>query len=147
MNNLQVELINFNEVDKIKEIENSQNVNIISKNNIISDLESDIVKYYAIKLGKRIIGYIAFEKVLENIDIHSIVIDKNHENRGYGTFLLYFVIEFAKKNNVSNIFLDVRKSNTKAINLYKKLGFKYINTRKNYYTDTHEDALIYVKYV
>jgi len=40
------------------------------------------------------------------------------------------------------VFLEVRENNFSAISLYKKIGFKEINIRKNYYKDTGENALI-----
>ena len=40
------------------------------------------------------------------------------------------------------VTLEVRKSNLVAINLYQKLGFEIVGTRKKYYSDNREDALI-----
>ena len=45
-------------------------------------------------------------------------------------------------NSNSIVTLEVRKSNLVAINLYQKLGFEIVGTRKNYYFDNREDALI-----
>lgn len=147
MNNIDIVPLTLNDVNKIKEIENSQGVNIISKESIISDLNNNTVKYYGLKLDKKIIGYIAFDYIFENMDIHSIVIYKAYERNGYGKMLLNFAFDVAKTNGVLNVFLEVRTSNTKAISLYEKIGFKYINTRYNYYNDTHEDAFIYKKMI
>lgn len=145
MDNIKIDKLNLNEVEFIKLIESNQNINIISKNSILEDLKSNQILYYTLKLNNKIIGYIAFDTVLENMDIQSIVIDKEYQHMGYGTILLNFAICYAKDNNIANIFLEVRKSNEKAINLYEKVGFKFINTRKKYYPDNFEDALIYVK--
>ena len=38
--------------------------------------------------------------------------------------------------------MEVRVSNEKAIGLYEKYGFKSLGTRKKYYQDNNEDALI-----
>ena len=43
--------------------------------------------------------------------------------------------------------LEVRDSNIIAIKFYEKRGFKKISVRKNYYQDTHEDAIIYEKII
>lgn len=145
MNNVIIEELSLKDVDKIKKLETEQQINIISKDNILTDLQTNKTKYFILKSNEDIIGYIAFDMVLENMDIHSIVIDKDYQKQGHGTYLLKYVFEYAKKNKVSNIFLEVRKSNKKAINLYEKLGFEFINTRKRYYPDNFEDALIYLK--
>jgi ribosomal-protein-alanine N-acetyltransferase len=39
-------------------------------------------------------------------------------------------------------YLEVRKSNIPAINLYKRFGFEIISIRKEYYSDNKEDALV-----
>lgn len=143
MNNLRIEKLNINEVDIIKKLEENQNIHIISKDTILNDLKTNQTLYFVLKSNNNIIGYISFNIVFENMDIQSIVIDKNFQKKGFGTHLLNFAIQYAKDNNVINIFLEVRKSNTKAINLYQKNGFKFINTRKRYYPDNFEDALIY----
>lgn len=145
MDNITIELLKKDEIDIIKEVETRQNINIISKENITKDFDSNTMFYYTLKLQNNIIGYIAFSLVIDTIEIESIVIDKFHQKKGYGTTLLNFTINFAKENNVSKIFLEVRKSNINAIKLYEKLGFEFLNIRKKYYTDTLEDALIYVK--
>src|SRR5438046_1451630 len=38
--------------------------------------------------------------------------------------------------------LEVRKSNATAQTLYKKYGFREIGTRKGYYSDNREDAIV-----
>ena len=145
MDNIEIEKLKLDEVDSIKQIEIEQNINIISKNNILEDLENNQTSYYTLKLKNKIIGYIAFDTVLENMDIQSVVINKEYQHMGYGTILLEFAFDYAIKNNIFNIFLEVRKSNNKAISLYEKNGFEFVNIRKRYYPDNFEDALVYLK--
>ena len=59
-----------------------------------------------------------------------------------GEALLYQAIENCYSNGVKYITLEVRVSNEKAIKLYEKYGFKSLGTRKGYYQDNNEDALI-----
>ena len=47
-----------------------------------------------------------------------------------------------KKNEIKYITLEVRASNEPAIKLYEKYGFKSLGTRKGYYQNNNEDALI-----
>jgi ribosomal-protein-alanine N-acetyltransferase len=137
--------MNLNDIDDVKKLEENQNISIISKNNMINDIKNSQTKYYILKLKNTIIGYIAFNYVFENLDLQSIVISKEHQKKGYATFLLNFLLNFAKENNISNVYLEVRRSNIKAINLYEKFGFILISTRKRYYSDNFEDALVYMK--
>ena len=62
-----------------------------------------------------------------------------HQHQGYGEKLLYHVMD--KLDEYSSIFLEVRKSNFPAINLYLKFGFSELGIREKYYNDG-EDAII-----
>jgi ribosomal-protein-alanine N-acetyltransferase len=53
--------------------------------------------------------------------------------------------EIAVTKGVRSVFLEVRKSNDAAIALYGKLGFKPVGKRSNYYSETGEDALVFMK--
>ena len=55
--------------------------------------------------------------------------------------LNYFINDV--KNTCKSIALEVKIDNYKAINLYKKLGFKSVRIIKNYYKD--KDGLLMIK--
>ena len=59
-----------------------------------------------------------------------------------GEALLTTIIKYCRDEGVKYITLEVRVSNTAAINLYEKYSFKSLGTRKNYYQNNNEDALI-----
>lgn len=59
------------------------------------------------------------------IHLHHIGVAKNYQNMGYGNMLTEASIEFAREKGYQ-IKLEVHQSNTKAIEIYKKLGFKYL---------------------
>lgn len=146
VNNITIKKLGKNDINKILQIEKSQNVTILKETVILDDMSnSNNTLYFGAIYNDIIVGYIAITYVIDTIDILSIVTMKNYENVGVATLLLEYIFNFAKKNNVNKIFLEVRTSNTKAINLYEKNNFKLISKRKNYYTDTKEDALIYLK--
>lgn len=146
INNITIKKLEKSDINKILQIEKSQNVTILKETVILDDMSnSNNTLYFGAIYNDIIVGYIAITYVIDTIDILSIVTMKNYENIGVATLLLEYIFNFAKKNNVNKIFLEVRTSNTKAINLYEKNNFKLISKRKNYYTDTKEDALIYLK--
>ena len=53
-----------------------------------------------------------------------------------------FAEEEAERCNMKSIRLDVYENNMPAIKLYEKYGFQSLGTRKGYYQDNNEDALI-----
>ena len=78
------------------------------------------------------VGYAVIRKLYEHLDITEVFIEEELRRKGYAFKILNYIIE---KNSNMKIMLEVREDNIPAINLYKKLGFKKINERKNYYKD------------
>ena len=78
----------------------------------------------------RIIGYVSFYQVEDELEIIKIGIVKSHQRNNYGSILIK---EF-KKLKIKKIFLEVSSENVNAINFYVKNGFKEIGLRKGYYT-------------
>ena len=61
-----------------------------------------------------------------------IAISPNYRGKKLGKKLLTYTLENLDKD----LMLEVRETNTVAINLYENLGFEKINIRKGYYGDT-----------
>ena len=135
----------LDDISEMKSLENELNINILSENNMKEDMQNKNYIYFVLKDKEKnnILGYIAISYVLDTIDILSIVIKKDYQKKGFGSILLEYVIEFSKNNDVSSILLEVRSSNLPAIKFYEKYNFEKINTRKKYYSNPVEDALIY----
>lgn len=144
INKTKISELSKEDIQDILNIQKEQNIYISSEENILNDLGHTTFKYFTLAYENTIIGYISFSHVID-IEIEAIVIKKDFQRLGLGTLLLNFVFEFAKTNNIENIFLEVRISNTPARKLYDKCDFKEINIRKNYYNDTNEDAIILLK--
>lgn len=143
LNNVCICDLSSSDVDQVLEIENSYNLNIHSKNSILKELNTKIFKYFVAKIDNKVVGFISFSHTLD-IEIEAIAVDVSYTNKGVATLLLNKCFEFAKLNNIKDIFLEVRESNDKAINLYIKNGFYKTNSRERYY-DNLEDAIIFKK--
>ena len=89
-----------------------------------------------------LIGYIIFHVSEDFTDIYKIFIRDNDKRKGYATDLLNKVIEIAKRYNSKKIMIEVRSKNQNAINFYLKNYFEQISTRKYYYKNPTDDALI-----
>ena len=80
--------------------------------------------------GDRLVGYVCFFQVKNEVEIIKIGIMKSYQGKNYGTHLITKI----KKLSVRKIFLEVSSLNKIAIKFYEKNGFKIIGVRKNYYT-------------
>jgi ribosomal-protein-alanine acetyltransferase len=87
-------------------------------------------------------GYTGFWLIGEEAHITTLAVHPSLRRRYVGELLLLNDIEQAQNVGASWLTLEVRLSNTAAQNLYFKYGFKNLGTRRRYYQDNDEDALV-----
>ena len=109
----------------------------------IKDFENyfkeDTIKIWKISTQK-IIGFVIFYHIRDEIEIIQIGIMKSCQRKNYGSLI---VNKLKKLKDIRKIFLEVSVENTPAINFYLKNGFKKIGIRKAYYKvkEQRKDAL------
>ena len=89
-----------------------------------------------------IAGFVGLWYMVDEAHIVSIGVRTEYRGFGLGELLLISAIEQAIEMESRVVTLEVRVSNYVAQNLYKKYGFTERGTRKGYYSDNREDALI-----
>lgn len=94
---------------------------------------------------QKVIGYIDFWLVHDEMELISIAVHPSFTRRGVGEGLMREMLRFAGQNEARVLFLDVRRSNEKAQRLYEKFGFEKAGVRRRYYSDNQEDAIIMKK--
>ena len=96
------------------------------------------------EIDGKIIGYFFSHFFGNEAHILNLVIDIPFQHKGNGKVFLNKIINQYLKD--ANVFLEVKRTNFPAINLYLSFGFQEINIRKQYYSDG-EDAIEMVKKV
>jgi ribosomal-protein-alanine N-acetyltransferase len=86
------------------------------------------------------LGYVICARYDEAYHVMNIAVDPAHRRRGVAKSLLDAVLD--KAGHHANYTLEVRVSNAGAIALYESYGFRGVGTRKRYYSDNGEDAII-----
>lgn len=89
-----------------------------------------------------IVGYAGYWQIVDEAHISTIAVDPEWRRLGLGELLLLEMLESAISYDAVMMTLEVRVSNTPALQLYEKYGFDYEGRRKRYYRDNHEDAHI-----
>lgn len=114
-----------------------------SKESFLNELNNELARYYSLINPKgELAGYAGCWHILDEAHITNIAVSKSNRRKKYGEALLKRVIDDCYLEKIKYITLEVRVSNTAAINLYTKYGFSSFGTRKGYYQDNNEDALI-----
>ena len=134
-----IKKLTINDVDYIEQIFNLEKDifknSAFSKESTENLVKADNSFIYTYLVDEKVCGYLM---VLDSIDVYEILAIatvEEYRNKGIAQELL-------DKIKTKDIFLEVRKSNEKAINFYKKNNFKQISIRKGYYSDPTEDAII-----
>lgn len=87
-------------------------------------------------------GFCAFWLVFDEIHINNLALRPNFRAQGMGTALLQHVLAEARRLGARRATLEVRPSNASARRLYERFGFYVAGTRRNYYSNPVEDALV-----
>jgi ribosomal-protein-alanine N-acetyltransferase len=79
--------------------------------------------------------------VVDELHLLSVATLPDHRRKGMARALLERAIDFARRERVRTILLEVRRSNSAAIRLYRAFGFSAAALRARYYADNFEDAV------
>ena len=89
--------------------------------------------------NNEVIGFLHILINVDWIEILNVVVDEKHRGKGVASVLLDYLLSEVNIDT-AKIILEVRESNTPAINLYKMFNFFVVNIRENYYGD--ENAIV-----
>jgi ribosomal-protein-alanine N-acetyltransferase len=95
----------------------------------------------AASIDDELAGYLICSRYDDVWHLMNVAVDPSHRRRGVASALLAEMLERAGHGQ-GRYTLEVRTSNEGAIDLYRRFGFTAAGTRRRYYQDTGEDALI-----
>jgi ribosomal-protein-alanine N-acetyltransferase len=108
--------------------------------------DNKLAHYFVGRLGEGehapIVAYGGIWVILEDSHITTIAVHPDFRGRRYGEQMLQFLLREAIERGAAWITLEVRESNDVAQRLYRKYGFTVVSTRKAYYSDNNENALV-----
>lgn len=113
-----------------------------SENSIASELDNRLSYWLVAQEYGQVLGYIGSQTVLGETDIMNLAVSPEHRRKGIAKALLLTLMDVLKTQGNRCVSLEVRQSNLPAQALYKKLGFRQVGIRPNYYRDPKEAALI-----
>jgi [ribosomal protein S18]-alanine N-acetyltransferase len=90
-------------------------------------------------------GFIIGRRAADEGEILNLAVSSSSRRQGLAKALVHRILADFAKHSVVKVFLEVRESNSAAIALYEKLGFRRVGMRQGYYRDPSESALVYSK--
>ena len=90
----------------------------------------------------RIAGVMVIWLILDEAHIGTIAIDAEYRRNGLARILLSEGLLISQTKGAVAAYLEVRRGNIGAQELYRQFGFTIEGVRPRYYKDNHEDALL-----
>jgi len=100
-----------------------------------------------LRLQNQLVGYGVLQVGADEGHILNLCIDSDFNRRGYARYLLTRLVNLAERQGARMMFLEVRPSNPRAIQMYLLAGFNEVGMRKAYYDSFagREDAIVMAK--
>ena len=140
---LSIRSMELRDVDAVCEIEKLSFKTPWSKESFIEEMKAkERTRYVVAELGDTVVGYGGMWLIIDEGHITNIAVHPDYRGQKIGKKIVEGMIAVANSEGITSLTLEVSVTNTPAIKLYKNLDFKEAGIRKDYYTDTGEDALI-----
>lgn len=133
------------DLDEVLEIERQCFQQPYSRQIFEQELKIQVATLWVAQCRKKIVGYIDFWLVRDEMELISIAVHPDYKRTGVGDLLMQEMMRYAHRHAATFIYLDVRVSNKAAQGLYEKFGFAKVGIRRRYYSDNQEDAIIMKK--
>lgn len=144
---LEIVFMKKKHIRQVAEIEKQCFITPWSIKSFEQELKNKFAIYIVCLNDGKVVGYGGMWHVINEGHITNVAVSEEYRNKGIAISIMNKLTDIACEKEMIGLTLEVRKSNNKAIELYKKLGFKIEGIRKEYYSDTKEDAFIMWKYL
>ena len=132
--------INEKDIDLCYELD-ANTISLWSKKQCANEFKKEGIKVYGISLANLLIGICVFHLVLDEAQINYFVVNQKFRKKGFGSYLMSYLIKQCEKLNINKLFLEVSHANFTAEKFYSSFDFSTVGIRRNYYKDG-SDALL-----
>lgn len=130
-------------LEEVLRIERNEYVQPWSTTLFNSELAQRVTRRYTVAIiSGAVAGYAGLMLVEDQGHVNTLTVDGALHHRGVGTVLLLDLARTAVGAGANHLTLEVRAHNEPAKALYMKFGFAPIGVRRNYYSETNEDAIV-----
>ena len=137
---ISIKQINEKDIDLCYELD-SNTISLWSKNQWSNEFKKEGIKVFGLLFSNLVIGVCVLHVVLDEAQINFFVINQKYRKKGFGSYLMNYLIKRCEELNIDKLFLEVSHTNATAKEFYSKFEFSTVGIRKNYYKDG-SDALL-----
>ena len=137
---ISVKHINEKDIDLCYELD-SKTISLWSKKQWANEFKKKGIKVFGLSLSNLVIGICVFHVILDEAQINFFVVNQKYRRRGFGSYLMCYLLKQCEKLNIKKLLLEVSHTNITAEKFYSRFDFSTVGIRKNYYKDG-SDALL-----
>ena len=129
-----IKQIKNKDIDLCYELD-SNTISLWSKEQWDNEFKKDGTKIFGLLIKNLVIGICVFQVVHDEAQINYFVVNKKFRKKGFGSFLMSYLIKNCEKLNLKKLLLEVSHSHVTAERFYSRFDFSTVGIRKNYYKD------------
>ena len=137
---ISIKHINEKDIDLCYELD-SNTITLWSKKQWANEFKKEGIKVIGLLLSNLVIGICVFHVVFDEAQINFFVVKQKFRKKGFGSYLMSYLIKQCEKLNIKKLFLEVSENNDTAKKFYSSFDFSTVGIRRNYYKDG-SDALL-----
>ena len=142
MTDITMRSMNEIDIDSVLTVEQQSFTLPWSRAGFVGEMKNELAYYLVMVDRGTIIGYAGMWIIVDEAHVTNVAIMPEYRGQKNGEKLMSRLIDQAKERGAISMTLEVRASNMVAQGLYAKFGFVSRGIRRNYYSETQEDALI-----
>lgn len=116
-----------------------------TEKNFVDSLNSNYEAWVLRERSGELLGYFLVMAIVDEAHLLNVAVSASRQKQGLGRFLLNQAVACARGLGMESMLLEVRPSNTRALEIYERYGFQQIGRRKGYYPaggQQREDAIV-----
>ena len=137
---ISIKQLNEKDIELCCELD-SNTISLWSKKQWANEFKKEGTKIFGLLITNLVIGVCVIQIILDEAQINYFVVTKKFRKKGFGSYLMRYLIRKCEKLNLKKIFLEVSQDNVTAERFYSRFDFSTVGRRKNYYQDG-SDALL-----
>lgn len=139
---MRIRLMRETDVPAVRELEVMCFADAWSEMLLMQGLGSRLDTFLVLEMDGRICGYANLRVIAGEAEVERIAVHPRMRGRGLGRELMEQMVFSAREQGASDMTLEVRAGNERAIKLYASCGFEKEAVRRGYYREPVEDAVI-----
>jgi len=133
------------DIDDVLAVEQDVYPHPWTRQNFADSLKQEYQAWVLRDQSRELLGYFLIMAIVDEAHLLNVAVARKQHGKGLGRFLLNQSVACARGLGMESMLLEVRPSNTRALEIYRRYGFNEIGRRKGYYpaaNQQREDAIV-----